>query len=54
MVLYEFEDEVCIILIGVFLFLEVGIEEGVGLVLFLLVLGEDPPQRLLFQVGGGL
>lgn len=53
-VLDEFDDKVCIILIGVFLFLEVGVEEGVGLVRFLLVLGEHPPQRLLFQVGRGL
>ena len=40
----EFEDEVGVVLIGVFLFLEVGIEEGMGFVLFFLVLREDSPQ----------
>jgi hypothetical protein len=44
----EFEEEVGVVQVGVFLFLEVGIEEGVRLLLFLLVLGQHPPQRLLF------
>lgn len=40
MVVYELEDEVGIVLFGVVLLLEIGIEEGVGLFLFLILLGE--------------
>lgn len=50
----ELEDEVGVVEVGVFLLLEVGIEEGVWLLLFLLVLGQYPPQRLLFESDGGL
>ena len=50
----EPEDESGIIFIAVLLLLEIGIDEGVWLLLFLFVLGEDFTQRLLFELDGGL
>jgi|688.fasta_scaffold2134296_2 hypothetical protein len=50
----EPEDESGIIFIAVLLLLEIGIDEGVWLLLFLVVLGEDFTQRLLFELDGGL
>lgn len=50
----KFQHESGIVFIVVVLFLEIGIDEGVRLFLFLVVLGEDFAQRLLFELDGGL
>ena len=50
----ELEDESGIIFIAVLLLLEIGIDEGIWLFLFLVVLDEDFTQRLLFELDGGL
>ena len=50
----KFQHESGIVFIVVVLLFEIGIDEGVRLFLFLVVLGEDFAQRLLFELDGGL